>query len=255
MSPTDPSFPLVRYQGRRLALAERSQAGIGSVRAPLFTGAPTARPVRLQSPVGLSRNDLRVRLTQTTIRLLLDDSGSMYGAGGDPTGVRYAAARSLADWLRRHGGGHLGVIHWGSTAPPELALPPADVRSARRQINAALTIPPTLGGNNLGKALQLAAQHAVVGGPAGADLTIVITDGMEDFSRDLSSPLATLAPSSVHILLVDRSSGCDPGIEASWRSLPIASFTRLNDNDVGHMATQIADLLCRKIGARMPVRP
>lgn len=248
-------LPVVRYRGRRLALVHpRPRAGIGSVRAPLPTGAPTARPVRLGSPVGLSRDELRSRLAQATIRLLCDDSGSMFGPCGDPAGVRYAAGRSVADLLRRHGGGHLGVIHWGSTAPASLALPPADVRRARRQIRDALSIPVTLGGNNLGEALRLAAQQPPAD-PGGADLTIVITDGMEDFSLDLSTPLGALAPGSVHILLVDRSRGCSPELEATWRSLPIGSFSRLDDNDVAHLAHQIADLICRKIGARMPTRP
>lgn len=256
MSPAPSARALRRYRGRRLVYIDsRARAGIASVAAPLPTGAPTARPVRLPSPVGLARDELRTRLARSTIRLLCDDSGSMYCPAGDPTGVRYAAGRSVAELLRRHGGGHVGVIHWGTSAPASLALPPVDVRRARRQVRDALTIPsPTLGGNNLGEALRLAAGQPPAD-PDGADLTVVITDGMEDFTLDLTTPLTLLPAGSVHILLVDRSRGCTPDLEATWRSLPIASFTRLDDNDVAHMAHQIADLICRKIGARMPARP
>ena len=178
----------------------------------------------------------------------MDDSGSMYGTWGDPTGVRYAAARSVLEFLRRCGAGQLGVIHWGSTAPEELALPPTDVRKGRGQILKALRIPPTLGGNNLGAALRLAAKWSCT-------LTVVITDGMEDFSLDLRRPIGALPEASIHVLLIDRSRGCGPEFEAQWRSLPLGSFVRLDDSDVLRMAHQIAELICRAVGARMPSLP
>jgi hypothetical protein len=35
----------------------------------------------------------------------VDETGSMYGSFGDPTGIRYAAAQSLVAMQRRSGGG------------------------------------------------------------------------------------------------------------------------------------------------------
>ena len=244
--------PLTRRSvGRWRLRSGRSRSEVARLRATMTVGSPSERQVRLDSPYGLAVEELHARLAETTVRLLMDDSGSMYGPGGDPTGVRYAAGRSIAGWLGRNGGGQLGVIHWGSNAPHELAVPPCDVRLHRRRIRDALVIPPTLGGNNLSDALRLAARYPTAH-PGGADVTIVITDGMEDFSLDLRTPMTALPPASVHILLVDRSHGCDAAFEENWRALPLGSFTRLDDNDVRHMTYQIAELICREIGAHMP---
>ena len=54
-----------------------------------------AKPVRLDLPVGWRGGGVR----QLDVVFLMDESGSMYGPAGDPTGVRRAVALSVVDLL------------------------------------------------------------------------------------------------------------------------------------------------------------
>ena len=72
-------------------------------------------------------------------------------AGTDPHGARNAACLSVVDLMRRHGGGRAGVVHWGQTAPADLALAPMPVRRGR--LRRTLAIQPMLGGTNPAAAL------------------------------------------------------------------------------------------------------
>ena len=77
----------------------------------------TARPVALPTLVGGSAREIRALALNVRAVFAIDDSGSMYGNFGDPTGIRYAAARSLVAMQRRSGGGLRGsrsLGHFGS---------------------------------------------------------------------------------------------------------------------------------------------
>ena len=208
---------------------------------------PGAKPVALPMAEGDRHLILRVAMY-----LLMDDSGSMYGSWGDPSGVRYAAALSLFRLMERLGGGRAGVVHWGSTAPEEMVTPLVDVKKGKRQLRNALQIPPTLGGNNLplalGRAADLLARPPADARPA----VCVLTDGIEEVGAAAQAQIDRLPPGAVHVLLIDHGKGCDDRLEAAWRQLSLGSFTRLNVNDTHRMAWQLADIATKAVGLTMP---
>ena len=211
-----------------------------------------AQPIRLPDLTGEARDEIRARLKRCRITFLVDDSGSMYGAWGDPTGVRYAAALSVLGPMQRGGGGRAAVLHWGTEAPDELALAPVDVRRGRRLLRKALTVPPTLGGNDLPKALRAAL--VLTGAPDEDEqpLTVVLTDGIESVTPAMHAAVAAHPPGSVHMLLVDRSGGCSEEMERDWRTVAFGSFTRLRTFDTAAMAHQIGEALADALGLQMP---
>ena len=202
--------------------------------------------------VGASERTIRGLVDEIEVWLIVDDSGSMYGQWGDPTGIRYAAGRSLVGLLQRAGGGWVGVIHWGTHAPVELALRPAHVRKGRNDLRGALTIPPTLGGNDLPLALARARELSTGPSAGRRQLYYVLTDGIEPVTPAMHAALAALPENSVHMVLVDRSGGCDPAMEAAWRSCAFGSFTRLRTFDTKVMAYQLADIFAGSLGLRVP---
>jgi von Willebrand factor type A domain len=216
--------------------------------SPVIPGAPSEKPVRIQCPEGSEDS----RIAEADVVLEPDDSGSLYGAWGDPAGVRYAAALSVVDLMRRMGGGRVGVVHWGSEAPTHLVLPLTDVRRGKRQLRNALQIPPTLGGNNFPAALERAADVLGARAPGRIPLVIALTDGIEILPPKVHACLAALPSKSVHVLLIDHSHGCTPELEAQWQALPLGSFRRLDVLNTRHMAWQIADVITTAIGLRMP---
>jgi hypothetical protein len=145
----------------------------------------------------------------------------------------------------------VGVVHWGTTAPGELVLPLTDVRR-RRTIEAALEIPPTLGGNNFPGALSRAREVAQDSDEARIPLVVTITDGIETVGADALDQMSHLPPRCVHVLLVDHSHGCGPELEAGWSSLPLGSFNRLDVFDTAQLAWQAAEVIARAAGLEMP---
>lgn len=209
---------------------------------------PSAKPVRLRLPHDLVGGET----IELDFVFVPDDSGSMYGTWGDERGVRYAAALSVVDLMRRMGGGRAAVVHWGTEAPADQVLPLTDVRSGMRRLRQALQIPPTLGGNNFPAALRRAAEVLEGSDRQRLQLVFGVTDGIEYLSPEIHTALAQLPPESVHVLLVDRSGGCNEELEQQWRSLPLGSFTRLDVLDTTRMAWQIADVTAAAVGLSMP---
>jgi hypothetical protein len=216
-----------------------------------------ARPIRLPSLRGASTSEIARRVRKVSVWFDEDDSGSMYyPPSGDQRGVRYAVALSLIDLMRRSGGGRAGVIHWGSYAERELALTLVDVKTGRRQLERALTIPLlTLGGNNLPDALRLTAELTPTLDKDEQLLIFVIGDGIEAVTPDVHATIAGLPAESVHMLLVDTANGCDAAMEAAWRSCALGSFERLEVFDVAQLAHQIGDVFARTLGLQMPPVP
>ncbi len=80
-------------------------------------------------------------------------------------------------------------------------------------------------------------------------LVFVITDGIEAVTTSVHRGVGALPPGSVHMLLVDRASGCTEEMEADWRGVAFGSFTRLDDADTRAMGDQLAATVAAAIGA------
>lgn len=236
----------------RLRLAATAAAGRGPAinRGPL--PARPARPVVLPPLIGATPTQIRERVGRMLVVFACDDSGSMYGTWGDPTGIRYAAALSLVGLMERSGGGRAAVVHWGTEAPIGLALTPVRVRQGRRALRRALTVPPTLGGNDLPLALERCRLVTPGATPDEHVVHFVLTDGIEPVTAAVHAAVAALPPGSVHMLLVDRSGGCGAGMEADWRSVAFGSFTRLQTFETAAMSRQLAEIFAGSMGLSMP---
>lgn len=212
-----------------------------------------AQPIVLPAMVGAPPAEQAKRVKRSAAIFVIDDSGSLYfGAGGDTSGIRYAAAQSLVGLMRRAGGGAAAVIHYGSEAPAEMVTPLLDVKRDGRSLKRALRIPvPNLGGTNVASGLARCAP-LLQGRPTADPVVYLIGDGLESVSGSAHAALAALPPHSVHLLLVDKLGACDAALEAGWRSLPLGSVTRLDVFETKAMAWQLADIFAAAIGLQMP---
>lgn len=212
------------------------------------------QPVRLALPPGVGRRDLAAIWRATWVMFAVDDSGSMYGQHADDQGVRYAAARSIVDFMVRAGGGHAGVVHWGSNAPADLTLAPVNVRWRRRALETALRIPRNLGGTNMVAGFQRAKQLLPAPQRGQHQAVLVLTDGVEQTGTgpELVAAINQLPAASVHLLLIDHWHSCTPELEDAWRALPLGSFTRLPLDDPAQLSWQVADVLVRSRGLSLP---
>jgi hypothetical protein len=211
-----------------------------------------ARPVALPAMVGATTKQIRMLVELMIVFFLPDDSGSMYGQWGDPTGIRYAAALSLLGLMERSGGGRAGVVHWGSNAPADLAVGPVAVKRGKKVLTAALTVPPSLGGTNLVSGLVRARELTPELGAEERAIYFCLSDGIEAVTPAMKAAIGSLPPGSVHMLLVDRSGGCDPAMEAAWRTVAFGSFVRLKTFDTKAMAEQLAQIFAAAIDLQMP---
>jgi hypothetical protein len=208
----------------------------------------TARPVVLPPLLGGSPKEIREQAQKVLAVFAIDDSGSMYGSFGDPTGIRYAAAQSLVELQRRSGGGLAGIVHWGTSCPEEMVTPLVDVRRKRRLIDQGLQIPETLGGNDMPAALRRVAEMLPRLDRNDVPLLFVITDGIESVTAETHAAVAALPKRSVHMLLVDCSNGCSEQMEQDWRTVAFGSFTRLPHFDTKAMAMALATVYAQSLG-------
>jgi hypothetical protein len=215
----------------------------------------TARPVVLPPLAGGSTQEIQALAQRVLAIFAIDASGSVYGPFGDPTGIRYAAAKSLVALQRRSGGGMAGVVHWGTSAPEELVTPLVDVRRKRRLLDQGLQIPETLGGNDMPAALRRVAEILPTLRRDDIPLTFVITDGIEDVSPDTHAAVAALPRASVHLLLVDCSNGCSEEMEQAWHTVAFGSFTRLPHFDTASMAMTLAGVYAESLGLSLAAHP
>ena len=220
---------------------------------PAATPQP-APVVRLPGLIGAAPEVIADRLRSLIAMLANDDSGSMQPPHGtDPHGARYAACHAVLGLMRRHGGGRAGVVHWGDTAPAELALAPVPVRRRRRQLERALAIRPQLGGTDPAVALARVRQLVPVIAPDETFAVLLLTDG-QDRGPSLEQELEALPAGTVHLVLVDPSGNCW-GQEAAWRALPWGSFTRLDSFDPQRVAVASGAALARAIGLELTTDP
>jgi hypothetical protein len=238
------------YRTREMRLLAR-----GAV--PCRPGPITIRPrqqpdqhVRLPDLAGASPRVIHQLVEGLVVLFAIDGSGSVHGSDGtDPRGARNAACLAVVDLLRRQGGGRAGVVHWGSTAPADLALAPVAVRRAR--LRRALSMQPRLGGTNPAVALARVRQLIPAFGLGQTPVVLMLTDG-QDLGTGLAQELALLPAGCVHLLLVDPSGDCY-GQETAWRALPWGSFTRLeNLSDPQRVAWESGAALARSIGLVLP---
>jgi hypothetical protein len=217
---------------------------------------PTKRQptIRLALPEGPDRERLTQALVTLTVIFAVDDSGSMYGQWADDAGVRYAAARSVVDLMVRGGGGRAGVIHWGGTAPPEMALAPVDVKRGRRRLDQALQIPPGLNWTDVVPALHLARELLTEAGGS-RQAVLVLTDGLQEPTAAVAAAIQQLPKGSVHILLIDHWHECTEELEAAWRAQPLGSLTRLTLNDPAQLTWEVADVLVTSCGVSLRPLP
>lgn len=210
-----------------------------------------AKPIVLPALTGAPPKVIRLKVKDTTTVYVIDSSGSMYPhTSGDATGIRFAAAQSLVDLQRRYGGGMVYVLHWGSTVPEHLIAGPLDTKRDRKAIARALTIPTNLGGNDLPLALR--KTHAITREAAkdGGFIYAVISDGIEDVSQATRDAVAALN-GQVHMILVDRGSGCSPVREAAWNTAGFTSLTRLSTFDTRAMAHELGAIYANALGLEM----
>jgi len=217
-------------------MAAQMQSQALPTRLPDLTGAPPAVQRRLVGSL--------------VVMFAIDGSGSVHGPGGtDPYGTRNAACLSVVDLMQRYGGGRAGVVHWGKTAPEDLALPPMPVRSGR--LRRVLAMQPMLGGTNPAAALARVRRLVPAVSPGQTLVVLLLTDG-QDLGDGLTGQLAQLPPASVHLLLVDPSGNCF-GQETAWRALPWGSLTRLaNLHDPQRVAWESGAVIARCIGLDLP---
>lgn len=188
-----------------------------------------ARPIRL----GRIQGDAAVlaeAARRVTVQLLIDCSGSEYGSGGDPSGIRMACGRSLLQLMKRTGGGSMSVVHWGSS--PRATLPLTSVAAGFAQLDQALKADPgSMGGNDFPAALRMASDLQSAASPDSLPLVLGITDGLEDITLSMRAAIAALPRGSVHVLLVPGHA-CGEELAAQWQSLPLGSFTRLPNDRI-----------------------
>jgi hypothetical protein len=215
-----------------------SVIGAPSIVLPALTGAPA--------------KIIKAKVRDVVTVYIIDHSGSMYPqTSGDATGIRCAAALSLVGLQRTSGGGMTYVVGWGTTVPDELVFGPLDVIRDRKAIKAALTVPPTLGGNDLPLALRRTLQVA----PPQRGKTyiyLVISDGIEAVTQATRDALAALPRGAVHMILVDRGSGCSPAMEADWNNAGFASVVRLKTFNTLEMAHELGDIYATTVGLTLP---
>lgn len=241
------------YLARGMELRARGAVLAKPGLVPARPGQRLDRPVRLPDLAGASPQVIRQLVDNLVVVFTIDGSGSVHGPGGtDPYGVRNAACLSVVDLMRRHGGGRAGVVHWGSTAPADLALRPVAVH--RAQLRRALSLQPRLGGTNPAVALARVRDLIPVPRPGQTPVVLMLTDG-QNLGNGLAQELALLPPGCIHLLLVDPSGDCY-GQEAAWRALPWGSFTRLeNLRDPRRVAWESGAVLARSIGLELPGSP
>jgi hypothetical protein len=207
-----------------------------------------AAVIRLPEPIGWPDS----KVADVDLVICQDDSGSMYGTCGDPGGVRRAVALSLVGLLRSGPrGSRVAVVHWGSDAPAELAMPLTDPRRHHRRVLQAFAIPSQLGGTDLAAGLSRACELLAASSPDRVQLVLVLTDGLQDVGSALEQELRLLPARCVHILLIDRHQNCTPELERRWRAMPLGSFTRL-DLDNAQLSWQAASILANAVGLQMP---
>lgn len=207
-----------------------------------------AKPVILPPMRGAAPAEIMKRVAASTTAYLVDRSGSMYGAWGDPSDVCGAACESVLRLQRRSGGGRAVIVPWGSTAPPELVVGPVDVTKGEKKLATALREHTSLGGNDMGAALRRLAEVGGHGADGDRTATFLITDGIETVTDEIREGVRALPDGSVHLCLIDRLGGCGPELEAQWRSVDFGSFTRFAKLDVGSVARGMAELYARTLG-------
>lgn len=207
-----------------------------------------AQPIDLPALVGASEQVVRKLTGELEIWMLIDDSASMWAWNADRQLVRYAAARSLLRCVAKTGkDATAGVIHWGATAPDRLVTGPLNIRKQRPGLGRALTVSECLGGTEVTCALRQAAAHSTHQ-PHRRRIYFVLTDGIAEVASEVHDALEALPAESVHMLLVDRSHGCDPLTETAWRRAAFASFVRLESFDRRAMAVQLASTVAESLG-------
>jgi hypothetical protein len=243
----------VRVYGVR-GLAAFVAGPVNQVSQPPVRLPRPAPVVRLPDLVGAPARVVADRVRRLVVMFCIDDSGSVQPPHGtDPHGARYAAARSVLDLMRRHGGGRAGVVHWGDTAPAELALAPVQVRRRGRQLERALAVRPQLGCTDPAVALARVRQLVPATSSDETLAVLLLTDG-QDAGDSLAQELAALPAGSIHLVLVDPSGDCW-GQEVAWRVLPWGSFTRLDRFDTPAVAFASGTALAHAIGLELAIDP
>ncbi len=217
----------------------------------------TASPITLPPLQGASKQAIQELAKSVTVIFDVDDSGSMYGQFGDPSGIRYAAAQSLLRLQIQSGGGKAGVIHWGTDVPMDQVVKPIDVRREKKKLHRALRIPATLGGNDMPRSLEVAKEVLPLSRAGEVQIVFVITDGIESVTASTHRAVGDLPPGSVHLLLVDRSNYCTDELEDQWRQVAFGSFTRLERlDDTSTLAIQLGKIYAKALGLTLtPMTP
>jgi hypothetical protein len=235
---------------RMRGVSARVEGPAHTLPAPSKTPAKSEGPIRLPGVTGGTPAAVENAFGRLTVILALDDSGSTQPPHGtDPHSVRYAASRSVIEWMRRHGGGRCGVVHWGSTAPERLAVGPVSVNRRMRTLRRALNQRPNLGATVPAAALQRAARMLPIPAPGDVHTVLLITDG-EDPGEGLEEALAGLPERAVHLMLVG-----DATQHVGWHDLAFASTTWLPAFDNQALTWQAGSVLAGSLGLQLRPLP
>ncbi|MEU6071368.1 VWA domain-containing protein [Streptomyces sp. NPDC047082] len=225
-----------RVEGRPLPLSA----------SPTPPSLSEAAPVRLPGVTGATPAAISDAFRHLTVIIAIDDSGSTQPPHGtDPYAVRYAAAHAVTKWMRRQGGGQIGVVHWGSTAPARLAVGPVPVNRRMRTLRRALNQRPNLGWTVPAAALRRAARLLPAPAPDQTQVVLILTDA-EDCGDGLAEAIGLLPEHAVHVLIVG-----DGTQDADWEALPFASITRLPSFDNQALALSCGAVLAGALGLRL----
>ncbi|MCC7078866.1 MAG: VWA domain-containing protein [Acidimicrobiia bacterium] len=184
----------------------------------------------------------RGRLVELDVVAPLDDSVS--APENDPEAVRYQAAEVLRGFLESVstcGLDHrLAFVHYGTSAPAELATPLVPVSDPGGVLAASL-VPLQLGYTNFVPALERVAEILNGAEEDGRQRIVVFyTDGLPDDGSgrplaeqfaDIAAALGRLGQVRVHLLARIADDAAWASVEPYWSELGLASVQRLGSVD------------------------
>lgn len=194
----------------------------------------------------------------------IDDSGSEYGPDGtDPTGLRYAASQSAVNWLEgvtvADRANRVAVAHFGSEAPPSLALPLTPVTTDNSdKITSALTAPQTsLGATNIAAVIARCQELLESPTPGRSRAILVFTDGNPDLGHgptaelfaEIDAQIRKQPDIPVTVIRQDAQNQNSSDLTVAWKMTAVKMVKTLPAGDLEqNLSGALVDALSQQIG-------